>query len=268
MDPWLLNSMTMFGICLGTACTLMTVIWFVARAIHNAGIVDVAWAFGFILLAGICVWCSDGWWLRRLFIYLMTAAWSLRLGFYLTRRFCKLFPAEDGRYRELREQAGESADRVLLLVFLWQALIMALLMAPAIVASANRQAQPLSGEWVGILVWLIGLCGESIADHQLSTFASNPENTGKICTIGLWQYSRHPNYFFEWLIWLGLFIFASASPHGWMTVYAPLLMLHLLINVTGVKPSEAHSLKTRGEAYAQYQKCTSMFVPWFKRQTL
>ena len=120
-------------------------------------------------------------------------------------------------------------------------------------------------EWVGIALWLFAVAGESLADYQLKQFKADSANHGQVCQIGLWHYSRHPNYFFEWLIWVAWFIFALGSPYGWMAVVCPLLMLYFLFKVTGIPATEAQALRTRGEEYRRYQQTTSVFVPWFKR---
>jgi steroid 5-alpha reductase family enzyme len=112
----------------------------------------------------------------------------------------------------------------------------------------------------------LGLAGESLADLQLSQFVARPENRGKICQVGLWRYSRHPNYFFEWTIWVSYFLFALGQPYGAWTFYCPLIMLHFLVNVTGVKLSERGSLARKGDAYREYQRTTSAFFPWFPRR--
>jgi steroid 5-alpha reductase family enzyme len=90
---------------------------------------------------------------------------------------------------------------------------------------------------------------------------------GRACRVGLWRYSRHPNYFFEWLIWIAFFVFALGSPYGWITVYCPLLMLYFLLRVTGIPATEEQALKSRGEAYRECQRTTSVFVPWFPKKS-
>jgi steroid 5-alpha reductase family enzyme len=118
---------------------------------------------------------------------------------------------------------------------------------------------------LGVAFWATGLLGESLADRQLARFRADPANKGKICQIGLWNYSRHPNYFFEWLVWVGYAVFALGSPWGWLGFIAPALMLHFLLNVTGIPMTEELSLKSKGDAYREYQRTTSAFVPWFKK---
>ena len=78
---------------------------------------------------------------------------------------------------------------------------------------------------------------------------------------GLWRYSRHPNYFFEWLVWIAYAMFALASPWGWISLACPAVMLYFLLRVTGIPATEAQALKSRGDDYREYQRTTSAFVP-------
>jgi steroid 5-alpha reductase family enzyme len=135
------------------------------------------------------------------------------------------------------------------------------LSAPLLLASrnANPTLHPL--EIAGVALRAVGLVGESIADRQLAAFRRDPANKGQVCDVGLWRYSRHPNYFFEWTIWVGYAAFALASPLGALALASPALMLHFLINVTGVRATEAQALRSKGEKYRRYQERTSMFVP-------
>ena len=112
---------------------------------------------------------------------------------------------------------------------------------------------------------LIALCGEALSDFQMQRFKADRANDGKVCEAGLWRYSRHPNYFFESLIWWGFFIAALSSPHGWVTIICPLLMLYLLFQVTGIPLTEEYAIKSKGELYRAYQRTTNAFVPWFPK---
>ncbi len=116
-----------------------------------------------------------------------------------------------------------------------------------------------------MILFIVAFLGEIVADAQLAAFKRNPACAGKVCNAGLWRYSRHPNYFFEWLIWVAFFLYALGSPHGWAGFISPLLMLIFLTKVTGIPPAEAQSLKSRGDAYREYQRRTSAFVPWLPR---
>ena len=257
---------TTWLLALGLAGLLMFVTWIVSVRIKNAGIVDIVWSAGFTPLAWLYVAMGDGWLPRRLLIVAMVSFWSLRLAAHLFRRIHAHHPREDERYAEFRARWGAAFNRRMLGFFQLQAILLWVLTLPFLLACLNADAGFHTLEFTGLAIWAVGLVGESAADSQLSRFVSNPANRGKICREGLWRYSRHPNYFFEWTIWIGYFVFALAQPRGWIAAYCPLLMLHFLYNVTGVKLAERGSVARRGDAYREYQRTTSAFLPWFPRK--
>jgi steroid 5-alpha reductase family enzyme len=241
-------------------------VWAIAVRIRNAGIVDIAWAGGFSVIAVLYAALGPGWAPRRALIALMTVAWSLRLAGYLYRRVMGEHPKEDGRYVELRRRwAGTNVDLRFLVFFQVQALLDLALSTPMLLASINPTPRFHPLEWTGAGLWLAAVAGESLADRQLARFRADSANKGRVCQAGLWRYSRHPNYFFEWLVWCAYFVFAAASPWGWLTAYCPLLMLYFLFRVTGIPATEEQALRTKGDAYREYQRTTSAFVPWFRR---
>jgi steroid 5-alpha reductase family enzyme len=152
-------------------------------------------------------------------------------------------------------------------LFLLQGTLMGVLSLPFAMVAKNPIPAFLPVEWVAMGLWLIGFLGETLADKQLQQFKANPNHQGKVCSVGLWRYSRHPNYFFEWVMWVSYFVMGLGVPGGWVTFYVPLLMLFFLTKVTGIAATEAHALKTRGEAYRRYQAETSPFIPWFPKQS-
>lgn len=241
---------------------VMSITAIFSESIKNAGIVDVIWALGFIPLVLIDAYLGEGALERKWLLVSMISIANLRLGWHLLRRAVHAHPEEDPRYHALREQWGNSAGWKFWLVFLLQGLIMLLLSVPFMLIANNPKPAIHALEWVGIGIWLVGLIGEAIADGQLASFKRQAENKGKICLVGLWRYSRHPNYFFEWVQWIGIAVFALMSPFGAWMLYVPILMLYLLTKVTGVAATEAQMLKSRGEPYRQYQQATSAFVPW------
>jgi steroid 5-alpha reductase family enzyme len=243
----------------------MAVVWAIAVRIRNAGIVDIAWAASFGLLVPVYGALLPGHLQRRLLIGGMTLAWSLRLALYLYRRVMGHHPVEDGRYQELRERWGAHADRRFFWFFELQAALSLLLATPLLLACANAEPGIRGLEWAALALWVIALAGESLADRQLEAFRRDPASRGRTCRRGLWRSSRHPNYFFEWLVWVAYFVFALASPWGWLTACCPLLMLYFLLRVTGIPATEAQALKSRGDDYREYQRTTSAFVPWFPR---
>lgn len=117
----------------------------------------------------------------------------------------------------------------------------------------------------GIVLAAFSLIGETVSDLQMQRFKADKANEGKVCQVGLWKYSRHPNYFFESLIWWAFFLAALPSPHGWTTIVCPLLMLYFLFKVTGIPLTEEYSVKSKGDLYRDYQRTTSPFIPWFRR---
>ena len=243
------------------ALLLMLGVWLLSMRIHNAGIVDVAWSSSFTLLAWVYAWLGTGWLPRRLAVAALVSLWSLRLTLHLWQRVAALHPREDSRYEELRNKWTPNTSIKFLLFFEVQALLAVVLSLPYALASLNARPAFHPLEIAGAVLFLAALCGEALADHQLSAFKHDPASHGRTMREGLWRYSRHPNYFFEWLIWVAWFVIAAGSPWGLITVYCPLLMLHFLLNVTGVPMAEAQSLKSRGDEYRSYQKVTSRFIP-------
>ncbi len=246
--------------------SLMALLWVVYYFRRNSGIVDIGWALSFILVVIAYSLLGDGDTLKKLTIALLVAIWAMRLAWYLTDRYLK--SPEDARYQKIRENWGnKNTDLKFLLLFLFQGLTVIILSIPFLIVCHYSTSVWHQWELWGVLVWLIGLCGEFIADAQLQKFKQNPENTGKVCQDGLWYYSRHPNYFFEWIVWIGYFLFALGSDWGSLAIISPVLIYFLLNKVSGVQITEKHLLSTKGEAYREYQVTTNAFYPWFKRSS-
>lgn len=259
--------LTLFGTGLGVTAVVMLLTWIWAVKINNYGIVDAAWAFCFFLQAIIFFMLSDGFETRKIILLFMIGLWSSRLGFFLTRRLYRLHPEEDSRYKHLRADYQEKLKSKFLVFYFYQALSVSILTLPFIWVFNNSDVRINIFEMVGAAYWLFSVMGESIADYQMGLFKKmskeNPK-MGKTCNIGLWKYSRHPNYFFESNIWWGFFIFMIGSGVYW-GVYSAIIILLLLLKVTGVPPSEEQALKNRGDEYREYQRKTSMFIPWFPK---
>jgi steroid 5-alpha reductase family enzyme len=251
---------------LGLAVLLMSMTWAVAMGVRNVSLVDVAWSLLFTPLAWLYIWVGGHDGPRQLLLAAMASVWSVRLGWHLLVRVVADHPREDSRYEQLRRDwAGTRVNARFFWFFQFQAIAAVVLSAP-LVAVALYPATHVGGIHVaGLMVWLMGVVGEGVADWQLARFRARPGSRGEVCREGLWRYSRHPNYFFEWLVWCGYAVYALGSPGGWAALYAPALMLFILLKVTGVPTSEAASLRSRGEKYRAYQRVTSRFVPWFPR---
>ena len=246
------------------AAALMAVLWLWHLRLRNAGIVDVGWAMS---IAGLALFYGaagpgDPW--RRAVIAAMMVIWGARLAWYLLHDRVLGRP-EDGRYADLRARGSYAAAWHFFPFFQAQALAALLLSIPALITALDPDPSFGVVEVAAVGLWCVALFGESAADRQLEHFKAQPGNRGRTCRVGLWRYSRHPNYFFEWLIWIAYALFALASPYGWIAMACPLLMLYLLFRVTGIPATEAQALRTRGEDYRHYQATTSAFVPWFSK---
>jgi steroid 5-alpha reductase family enzyme len=253
-------------LALGAALILpsFALVFFLARRIRNYAIVDIAWSAGVPLLAILYALLGPGSSERRFLGAAMAATWGFRLAGHLLRRIRAAHPEEDGRYRELRRAWGDHSLKFLGF-FLAQGALDMLLATPFLLASLNARPAMHPLEWAGIALLVVAVGGETVADRQLAAFKASTGNAGRVCRVGLWGYSRHPNYFFEWMVWVAFALFALPSPAGWLALGCPLLMLYFLFRVTGIPATEEQALRSKGEAYREYQRTTSAFVPWFPR---
>lgn len=250
--------------CLLACCSIMALVWFWAKRIKNAGVVDVFWALNFPVVTFIIYLLSDGFETRKLLIGIMFLLAELRLGLHLWQRVIGHLSEEEGRYQQLRKEWREKADRNFFFFFQFQAISNVLLAIPFLLIMANPDTQLHAIEYVGIAIWMLAFIGETIADKQLANFKKDLSNKGKVCDTGLWKYSRHPNYFFEWLCWMAYFVFALASPWGILAILSPAIILYLLLKVTGVPNNEEQNLRSKPLAYKKYQETTNAFFPWRK----
>ncbi|MFN0136144.1 MAG: DUF1295 domain-containing protein [Phycisphaerae bacterium] len=238
-------------------------LWAVQLRTRNAGTVDIAWSAGIGSLALLFAALGEGEPRRKWIVAGMTAIWSYRLAYYLLHRVTS--ETEDGRYQELRAQSGEGANRFFFWFFQFQAVLVLLFAIPPLVAMRTPGDGLRVWDYLGIAIWIVAIVGESIADRQLAAFRRDPANRGKTCRAGLWRYSRHPNYFFEFVHWFAYCAIAVGHPYGWITLLGPALMIFFLFKVTGIPPTEARAARSRPD-YAEYQRTTSMFVPWFPKE--
>lgn len=249
----------------GIVAAMMLILWIIHLLIKNAAIVDVGWAAGLALLAIYYACAGPGYSARRYAIAAMAGLWGLRLATYLL--FARVIgQPEEGRYVQLRKDWKTNLPLRFLFFFQFQALLDVVLSLPFLLACLDARAGLGIFEKLGGAIWIIGIVGEALADAQLNAFKKDAANQGKLCRVGLWNYSRHPNYFFEWLIWIGYATFAIASPWGWLGLLSPALILYFLLGVTGIPATEEQALRSRGEQYREYQKTTSAFIPWFPKK--
>ncbi len=261
MSPLLLIFYALAGLS-----AVFALFYLLARRINNYGIVDIVWSYAFAGVALFYALLAPGWPARRILISGMAVLWSLRLGTHLYRRVMGHHPVEDGRYVQLRRDWAGNFGLKMFGFFQLQAGSVVLLGSAFFVTCLNPVPSVHPLELAGVILWLVALTGEALADAQLAAFKRDPASRGKVCSVGLWRYSRHPNYFFEWLIWVAYFVFALASPHGWVALIGPASILYLLLRVTGIPLTEEQALRSKGDAYRRYQQATSAFVPWFPRK--
>jgi len=253
-------------VTLAAAMVAFAVVYLIARRLDNFGVVDVAWSLAFGPVALFYGLAENGAPLRRILITTMAGLWSLRLGLHLARRVLGHLKVEDARYRQLRQEWGPQGGVRMFLFFQAQAGLVAVLSLPFALAAGNVRPGLGWCELAGVLLWCVAWAGEALADAQLAAFKRAPGNRGQVCATGLWAWSRHPNYFCEWLVWVAFALFAFDAPFGWTALVCPALMLHFLLRVTGIPYTEQQLLRSKGEAYAAYRARTSAFLPWPPRR--
>lgn len=240
------------ALCFGMA-------WFWQRKHRNAGIVDVLWSLAIGALGVTWSLLGSGWQPRRILVGTIVGLWSLRLGVHLARRVSR--ESEDGRYARLRDSLGERFDRWMIGFFAAQALSTLLLSLPMLLLAQASLEGWRAVDLAAALLFLLSWSGESLADRQLARWREDPAHRGQTCRSGLWAWSRHPNYFFEWLHWLVYPVLGWGLEGGWVLWLAPAVMLYLVLKVTGIPPTEEQSLRSRGDDYRRYQATTSAFFP-------
>lgn len=238
---------------------VMAVAWIVQRTTGRSGWIDVIWTLGVGGAGVAAAWAATGDEARRFACGALIAVWALRLGRHIAARAGH---ADDPRYAALMRDWGASAPWRLFLFLQVQAAA-ALALALAVMAAASNPAPfPTVFDLAALALALGAVAGEAVADAQLARFRRSPEAATGVCETGLWRYSRHPNYFFEWLFWCGWPLLAA--PYGLGVLLAlptSALMYWLLVHVSGAPPLEAHMLRTRGEAFRDLQRRVNLFFP-------
>lgn len=227
------------------------------QMIKNSTSIDAWWALGIGAQTVLMARLADGDPARRAVVAGLVGFWALRLAGHLYWDRVRT-GIEDGRYARFRREWSPAAFFSL---YLAQGLLVFLLPLTFLGAFSNPAPFPSALDVVGILWWAGCIAGESVADRQLARFRADPANKGRTCRAGFWRYSRHPNYFFEWLLWCAYVPLAAGSPALWAALLGPSLLLFLLLKVSGVPPTEAQALVSRGDDYREYQRTTSVFFP-------
>jgi len=255
---------TAFLLTLPWAMFVATLLWLASLVVRDASIIDRFWGLGFVAVAFSYVprvGLPDT---RGRLLLLLVTLWGVRLSAHIIWR--NWGRGEDRRYKAMRETWGRRFPIVSLFnVFHLQAVLLWLISAPLFVATQSQAPAPLvwSDAWGAALV-LIGLYFETVADYQLAAFKADPRNEGKVLHSGLWRYSRHPNYFGDFLVWWGFFALAQGRPNSMWAIVSPLIMSFLLLKVSGVTLLERDLQRSKPD-YRHYTDKTNAFFPWFPR---
>jgi steroid 5-alpha reductase family enzyme len=263
------------GVCMALTCLaalvliaaslsiLMAGAFLVQQRTGNSGWVDTIWTFSLGLVgAASALWPIAGPPnVRQWLVAALVAVWSLRLGIHIAIRTAGI--DDDPRYASFAKEWGLNAPRRMFIFLQNQAfgtipLVFAIFIAARFPSDALRLQ-----DFFGAAILLVGIAGEALADAQLKSFRENPANQGRVCDAGLWRWSRHPNYFFEWFGWLAYPVIGLSVDYPWglATLLAPIFMYWILVHVTGIPPLEDQMLRSRGERYRDYQLRTSRFFP-------
>lgn len=268
--PWtmLLWDGAIEGLLLSAA---MTCAWAIQQRSGNSSWIDFGWTTSVALAAAggaLFGAGTEGVDVRRLVVAALIACWGFRLGGHLLGR--ALRGVDDPRYAALAKQWGAAAPRRMFWFVQSQAVAGMPLVLAVVLAAGRLGAWPSWQDGLGTVTIAAAIAGAGLSDAQLRGFAASPFNHGKVCDRGFWRWSRHPNYFFEWLGWVGFALIAlplaGGGSVGWFALLAPLEMYGLLVYVSGIPPLEAHMAHSRPLAWARYRDTTSAFFPWPPRR--
>jgi steroid 5-alpha reductase family enzyme len=258
--------LTLVAVTVGMSA-VMTAAWLVWRRTRNSGWVDTIWTFGLGAsgIVGALTPQHGVWTLRQLLVAALIAIWSARLGLHIARRSRGI--TDDPRYAKLIAGWGDRSSPRMFVLLQKQALVSIPLALTMLLAARNLPDGLRLQDALAVFILVAAIVGETSADAQLRAFRAAPGNHGQVCDVGLWRYSRHPNYFFEWLGWIGYALFAidvtNAHPFGWFACSGPICMYWLLVYVSGIPPLEEH-MAQRAD-FRDYQRRTNAFFPGMPR---
>lgn len=246
---------------------IMAGAWIVQRVTGNSGWVDTTWTFGLGLvgIGAALLLAPHQFPPREMAVAILMALWAARLGIHIAARTAKI--TDDPRYARLAQEWGDEAPRRMFMFLQQQALGSVPLALSVYLAAKNPAPAMRLQDYLGFAIVLVAIVGEAIADRQLRQFGKDPANRGHILDCGLWAYSRHPNYFFQWFGWLAWPVIAIGGGYGfgWFALIGPAVMYWVLRYATGVPHLEAHMLRTRGAAFEEYSARTNLFFPGPRR---
>ena len=244
---------------------VMAAAWLAQRRTGQSGWIDAIWSLAVGSIGAALAlapmrpeWLAE----RQVLVVGLALLWSMRLGWHIAARTRR--GGEDPRYKALADEWGEDFPRRLFWVLQIQAAAAFPLVATIFMAAQNLAPFPGLADWLGGAILLMAIGGEAIADAELRRFGADPANKAGVCEVGLWRFSRHPNYFFEWLGWIAYPVIAIGwppNPWGAIALAGPVLMYWLLVHVSGVPLLEAHMARSRGAAFTDYQARVNVFFP-------
>jgi len=249
---------------------LFSLTWYVGKGINNWSIIDFVWSYSFALCAGVYLVTSWSELSSPVIVFLFCVGiWSVRLGTHLAQRTLSEIEREDVRYQKMRDDWGEDAPFRMFRFYVFQAIALTFLCLPLIASVIHQRFNPSETSakmgilhWAGLSLVVFALLFETLADSQLKAFKEEPENKGKVCDQGLWAWTRHPNYFGEWLVWIGFALLScNSSFYGVPGVICAGTMFYLLTKVTGIPMTEERLIASRGQSYRDYQNRVSAFWP-------
>ena len=233
--------------------------WFLLSLLKKRNdVADVAWGLGFVLLSWTSLYLNHVFSVRSILVCVMVTIWGLRLAWHINRR--NKGKMEDYRYLAWRKEWGKWFYlRSYFQVYLLQGFFLFCIVMPVLVLHQQRVIDVHLLDGIGLLVWIIGFWFESTGDAQLAAFLKDPANKGKLMQSGLWQFTRHPNYFGEATQWWGIWIMAMSAPGGWLGIIGPITITFLLLKVSGVPMLEKKMAEN--PAFEAYKKRVSVFIP-------
>lgn len=236
----------------------MTTAFVVAFLRKRNDVADIAWGIGFIIVAYTSILLSKSPSGVQYLLASLTTLWGLRLAVHIYMR--NRNKEEDFRYKAWREDWGKWwVVRSYLQVFLLQGFLLIIVVSPVIL-TINQPVVAGVRTIFGLALWLLGFIFEAVGDYQLSQFIKNPNNKGKIMNLGLWKFTRHPNYFGEITMWWAIFIIAFSGWYSLLGIVGPALITFLIIKVSGI-PLLEEKYKDNIE-YQKYASQTSILIPW------
>ncbi len=247
----------------GTAIFFYMSLWFVIALLEKRNdVADIAWGIGFVLVSVITLVMWGLKFDRAFLVTFLVMLWGFRISLHIYKR--NIGKKEDKRYATWREEWGRFFYiRSFLQVFMLQGLLLVMVVFPVLLINTFRGGGATFFDYLGFFVWALGFFFEVVGDYQLKKFLTDPKNRGEIMNKGLWRYTRHPNYFGEVTLWVGIFIIGLSVPYGFLGIIGPLTIATLILKVSGI-PLLEKGFVGRPD-FEKYKKETNAFFPWFKK---